>query len=178
MYHIGNNEYRLVNVFTGWPVIVENGLLVTKVWCSDSKSILQLEEAFVEDNTSWGFEMDKHFGKGKQGGLFKIRVKDSGELLSMSDMNVVSSTIKEADNWGEKEIIVYTSPTKEFLHVVLPEQMYSSCVSLYNMSGQLVYQSNKVFGNIIIPVGNETNGMYVLMITGKSNCYTQKVMIE
>lgn len=322
LYHIGNNEYRIANVYSGWPIMVVNGMVVSKVWDAGSYGIIQLETTTDIDISSWDFELIQHFGEGKQGGSLKMKIKESGELLMMdmdmvkvagevlskkyyaitnrnsdfglrpanmsqsSEIIVSSESIdndmmqwEKVDNsdgtytlknratgyflssygttegdavyldvittdadktiwsststtdgfqhivnkktalwfrqnhlggngsaiqvstatgnwthWKFVEVVptaidetlsifsenikLYPNPAKDFLLVELPICSDKTSVSLYNMNGRLVFQKDKVTYSLIIPTANNPKGMYVLVITSNTDCYTRKVLLE
>ena len=53
-----------------------------------------------------------------------------------------------------------------------------SIISIYNLSGQLIYQNKTSSTNETIDVYGFTNGLYILKVENNGELYTQKMMVN
>lgn len=81
LYHISDKEYRIVNVYTGMPLMIEDNVLMTDVWTKEDYGLFSMEETENSGADVWTFEPITLFTEVASSANYKIRVKSSRELL-------------------------------------------------------------------------------------------------
>ena len=73
---------------------------------------------------------------------------------------------------------VYPNPTRNLVHVVLPNETEATKMELINMSGQVVATKTFSGKGSWMEMGDLPKGMYMLRIRNAEVCLTRKVLRE
>jgi hypothetical protein len=74
-------------------------------------------------------------------------------------------------------IRVYPNPTRDYIHIVLPDNVYRAVFTLYDMQSKMLLQQ-EISSQDVISVGNLAKGIYIYNVTTDKQNYTGKLIIN
>lgn len=83
IYHLGDNQYRIVNVYTGMPLKLADGKILTDVWTDAEEGKFSLEKN--DENAEWIFEPIYTFLKDEVD--FKCQITMSNGTMTLDNFN-------------------------------------------------------------------------------------------
>ena len=83
IYHLGDNKYRIVSVYTGMPLKIRDGKILTDVWTSSKEGEFTLTKD--NENTEWTFEPIGTFHKDE--GKFNCQITMLTGKMSLNNFN-------------------------------------------------------------------------------------------
>lgn len=89
--------------------------------------------------------------------------------------NTSNLTIKE--NQHSPRLVIYPNPTKENFLIDADIDGYFS-LGIYDMAGQLVYESPKTISKQPLNISHLQSGIYLLEITSKGQTHIEKLLVE
>jgi len=120
-------------------------------------------------------------------GQYVFKYYNNGNLDSTKNVNngfvqcTVPATTTDVTNYfsSESDADIYPNPTKKSFSILLKNEMMQKNlkqISIYNLQGRMIYQTNKFHQNF--DVENISNGVYVVKIELLNNIITKKLVIE
>lgn len=85
LYHIGNEEYRIVNIYTGMPLMIINDMLVSSNWTPKDHSLFSMTEVSDNGYDVWDFQPMILFTRLATSAKYRIKVKGSGSNLEQRE---------------------------------------------------------------------------------------------
>jgi len=104
---------------------------------------------------------------------YRLKKIDQDGKYSFSELLSITTPFVSSIN-------IYPNPSKEFIHVVLPQMMVSNAtIQITTITGKVVYSKevNTTSGLITIPIMGLVNGNYVFKISNSNNISIQKIII-
>ncbi|PKP47789.1 MAG: hypothetical protein CVT94_10350 [Bacteroidetes bacterium HGW-Bacteroidetes-11] len=76
------------------------------------------------------------------------------------------NSIEELENVNK--ILAFPNPTKRYIHLCLEQKDIFSNLTLYDLTGKILYESRILNKEIDLDLSNYFNGSYIIVIDGKS----------
>jgi hypothetical protein len=89
IYHVGNNQYRIVNVFSGFPLMAKTDILSADVWTGTNSELFEFQDATEKTDRDWILMPIGTFDQNAQSKAVKIVSCESKKLLKAGLSNVV-----------------------------------------------------------------------------------------
>jgi hypothetical protein len=91
---------------------------------------------------------------------------------------ITPSSIKETEKINT-HFLIYPQPANDVLNIKSNSELTNKIdlIKLYDLYGNLIYQSSYIFGELSIPITNLNNGMYFLQIQSSGNIFNYKVPV-
>lgn len=115
---------------------------------------------------------------------FKVRIRfnghnmlaEEGDKVYLNNIAIegVETTLFTEKFYKVKGLNVYPNPTKSVLKITA-NQVFNQ-VFIYNFFGQLVYEKSLNKNNLIVDIGNLSNGVYLLKVFSKNATTTEKII--
>ena len=83
IYHLGEDKYRIVNVYTGMPLRIRDGKILTDVWISSKEGEFTLVKD--DENTEWDFEPIGTFHKDEC--KFKCQISMLNGMMTLTNFD-------------------------------------------------------------------------------------------
>jgi len=81
-------------------------------------------------------------------------------------VNPIVNSIEELENVNK--ILAFPNPTKRYIHLCLEQKDIFSNLTLYDLTGKILYESRILNKEIDLDLSNYFNGSYIIVIDGKS----------
>jgi hypothetical protein len=78
------------------------------------------------------------------------------------------NAIQEHHKWDEKDVLVFPNPIEDILNVTMPNWMQAK-VSIQDIQGITVYESNELINAISLYDLHFSSGIYILRIHSNEN---------
>jgi hypothetical protein len=104
----------------------------------------------------------------------------SGDSIFLSTLSVNESTTGIDENQFANAFLVYPNPSKGKFEIQFQNFRFSQSAKLeiYNLSGQLIYQSFILAQKTTIELGKQNKGIYLLKVYFGDKEITEKILIE
>lgn len=124
-------------------------------------------EVWALDTTSIMWTCDCSLGYS-----FRIPIESDSIYVSYNGSYVLViklfSDIQEHHKWDEKDVLVFPNPIEDILNVTMPNWMQAK-VSIHDIQGLTVYESNELTNPISLNNLHFSAGVYVLRIHSNEN---------
>ncbi len=111
----------------------------------------------IDSNTLWDFVVGNYAG---------------GINLYMQDMLTTSDLIDAANT--KFDIVVYPNPATNKVNVILNQKIISSyTITVYDINGKTLYQSQNQYGNVEIDVSSFPKGMYIINVNSPQTSFSK-----
>lgn len=95
--------------------------------------------------------------------------------ISSSCDYIITST-GEVENYS-KDIFLYPNPAKDYISIILPEEVQANSMVVYNSIGCEIYQSELNKNNSILNLSMLSAGLYNIKIITNNNIFIKKILI-
>lgn len=143
----------------------------------DATGMVARVSTVIEDNIIG--EMDKI-------DVFKFDLKDvvlytqSGTVIPSTTVDEgvsVRDTLSSVTEYENPSIVTYPNPAKEDLNILI-DQTQVTAVSILNILGTEVFQTQTITGNLKINVSDWAEGVYFVQFKGENRIGTKRIVIE
>jgi hypothetical protein len=102
-----------------------------------------------------------------------VSVIEDGFYFDDLQVNIVEDNLSTI-NFIEQHFDLFPNPTRDRLNINTQIQNYS--IEVFTIQGQLIFESQKNSGNILIDYSNYSNGIYLLKLNSEDRSQTFKVI--
>lgn len=89
IYHVGNNQYRIVNVFSGFPLMSKSEIISADVWTGTNSELFEFQDSNEKTEHDWILIPIGTFEQNAQSKTVKIKSTESKKLLKVGNSNIV-----------------------------------------------------------------------------------------
>ncbi len=130
---------------------------------------------FVND-TLWAFFKVPGMANGQPLGVLNYF---DGDYVNGPSAICSTLGLGEEENQMEgQRIAIYPNPSSGILNISLPEETSNAQLSLYSLSGQLVYEQQLSKPQNQVKLPQSLNGLYLVIVESIGQVFTEKVLVE
>lgn len=169
--------------YSGSPIKIGN-----KIYFLGSTTANGLE-IWETDGTEAGTQLQLETNAGNTGSLIYRMIEMGGKLYFNATITSdakgnelyshIPTTVTSINGINTSSVTVYPNPVKSgsILSLVPSENHSIQSVQVYNLQGQLVFETFEIEHSITIP-DDLKNGIYLIKVIGETLSYTSKLFIE
>jgi hypothetical protein len=137
-----NSEVNFINDTTSWQLIKGN------ITANGGEQYLYIGNFKTDSNT-----VVQGFTPGARSYVYidNVQLYECDSLIGVNELQT-------------KPLKIYPNPTKDFVSIELPKNSSQAELSIYNLTGQLIFQKQIIQPNQTIPITELGNGMYIFVV--------------
>lgn len=186
IYHVNNineswilKEFKSLNDSVLQKGDVEVQLEAYEMQMYPNAQVYTLDQWFISNKAVYDNNSELWFNDNQvftnTNGFAEFQLNQLGDHIILADGEEIKIHIHQATGLEEishPQVQIYPNPVHgDYINIVLPEKEIQN-ISIYNLSGQMVLNSNSQLAQI--PVPNLTPGTYILNIRSKKSVYNQR----
>lgn len=99
-----------------------------------------------------------------------------GEVVTRVEFKDIDRGFSSTEKYETEDIVIFPSPASNQINIILNQP--NTEISIYDMSGELVFSDNDLTGNLTIDVSEWSRGLYMVKIVEDTKVSSSKFVVQ